>query len=40
MEDVLHAMDHRRTLRAFGNVDDAFQSQQADAAMLGEGFEK
>ena len=40
MKDVLYAVDHRRPVRALGDVHDALEAQQIGAAVLCECFEK
>ena len=40
MEDVLHAVDHRRPVGALGDVDDALQAQEIGAAVLGQGLQQ
>ena len=40
MKHVLHAVDDRRLVGAFQNVDDALESQEIAAAMLGKRLEK
>ena len=40
MKDVLHSVDDCRLVGALQNVDDAFESQEIAAAMLGKRLEK
>jgi len=40
VKDVLHAVDHQRTVRTLGDVDDALEPQQVRTAMLGQSFEE
>ena len=40
MQEMLHALDHRRPVRFLGNVNDAFHSQQVGAEVLLQGVEQ
>ena len=40
VKDMLDAVDHRRSVGAFGNVHDALETEQIGAAVLCECFEK
>ena len=40
MKDVLDAVDHRRPVRAFDDVDDAFEPQEIGTAMRGQRLEQ
>ena len=40
MKHMLHAVDHGRVLRTFGDVHDPLQPQQIRATVLGQSFQK